>query len=62
MPRLRRLAPYLLLGPVSGPLVAAAVFHWNGRRPFLATLYVVAVVEFYLLMPAIASFVGKGLV
>lgn len=36
---LRRLAPYLLLGPVSGPLTAGVVNNLRGQRPFLASMY-----------------------
>jgi hypothetical protein len=46
--RLRRLAPYFLAGPISGPLLAGAVFNFKGGRPVLGTLYVVALVEFYI--------------
>ena len=36
---LRRLAPYFLLGPVSGPLTAGVVNNLRGGRPFLASMY-----------------------
>lgn len=36
---LRRLAPYLLLGPVSGPLTAGVVNNLRGGRLVLASMY-----------------------
>ena len=37
--RLRRLAPYFLLGPVSGPLTAGVVNNLRGGRLVLASMY-----------------------
>jgi len=37
--RLARLAPFFLIGPVSGPLAAGVVFNLRGGRPVLASLY-----------------------
>jgi hypothetical protein len=34
-----RIAPYLALGPVSGPLTAGVVVNLRGGRPVLAGLY-----------------------
>jgi hypothetical protein len=38
-PAWRRLGPYLILGPVSGPLTAGVVNNLRGGRPFLASMY-----------------------
>lgn len=38
MSRMKRLAPFFLLGPVSGPLTAGIVFNLRGGRPVLALL------------------------
>lgn len=34
-----RLAPYFVLGPVSGPLTAGVVVNYRDGRPVLASLY-----------------------
>jgi hypothetical protein len=60
--RLKRLAPYFLIGPVSGPLVAGVVFNLREGRPFLATLYGIALVEYIFLLPAITVRLGLRLV
>ena len=39
--RWKRLAPFFLLGPISGPLAAGVVFNLREGRPVLATLYAV---------------------
>ena len=41
MSRLKRLAPYLLIGPISGPLFAGVVHNLKGGRPLLAALYTI---------------------
>lgn len=43
MTRLRRLAFYAALGPITGPLVAGALRHWR-LRPVLSALYAWAAV------------------
>lgn len=37
-----RWAPYLALGPVSGPLAAGVVLNFRDGRPVLASLYTLA--------------------
>jgi len=56
--KLKRLAPYLLLGPITGPLCAAMVHHYRGGRPVLATLYGIAMVEIIVLLPVITASLG----
>jgi len=34
-----RIAPFFILGPVSGPLTAGVVVNMRGGRPFLASMY-----------------------
>jgi hypothetical protein len=51
----RRVAPFFLLGPITGPLVAGVVLNLRDGRPVLATLYGVALVELTLLLPFIAA-------
>lgn len=57
-PRLKKLAPYLLLGPITGPLAAAMVHHYRGGRPVLASLYGIAMVEIIVLLPVITAALG----
>jgi hypothetical protein len=58
MTRLRRFAPYLLVGPVSGPLLARAVIHFRAGRPLLAGLYAVALIEYFVLLTVLTARVG----
>jgi hypothetical protein len=53
--RLKRLLPYLVLGPVSGPLMAGLVGCVRDRRPWMAAVYAVALVEFFVLLPVWAA-------
>jgi hypothetical protein len=59
--RFKRLAPFFLIGPVSGPLLAGAVFNFKEGRPFLGSLYAVAFVEFVVLLPLITAKLGMRL-
>jgi hypothetical protein len=54
-PRFKRLAPFFLVGPISGPLLAGVVFNFRDGRPILGSLYAVALVEFLFLLPAVTS-------
>lgn len=58
MTRLRRLAPYFLIGPISGPLLAGVVINFRGGRPVLGTLYAIALVEFLIALAWLGTFVG----
>ena len=61
MSRFKRLAPFFLVGPISGPLLAGVVFNFRGGRPVLAGLYAVALVEYTLLLPVgVAKFSLKA--
>ena len=53
--RLKRIAPFLLVGPISGPLLAGVVFNFQGGRPVLGSLYAVALTEYAVLLPALAA-------
>ena len=53
--RIKRLAPYFLLGPVSGPLVAGIVHNFRGGRPVLGTMYAVLLMEFMYLLPVLSA-------
>jgi hypothetical protein len=53
--RFARLAPFLLVGPVSGPLLAGVIFNFKGGRPVLGSLYALALTLFMFLLPLIAT-------
>jgi hypothetical protein len=61
MSRLRRLAPYFLVGPISGPLLAGVVINCREGRPFLGTLYAIALVQYAILLPALVARMGLRL-
>ena len=58
---LKRLAPFFLVGPVSGPLLAGVVFNAREGRPVLAGLYAVALIEFTFLLPYVTASLGLKL-
>ena len=60
--RLKKIAPYLLLGPISGLLVAGAVFNFRDGRPIVASLYGVALVAFTILLPYVVAVLGLRLI
>ncbi len=62
MIRWKRLAPFLLLGPISGPLLAGVVFNYREGRPVLAGLYAIALLEFVVLLPVVVARLGLKLV
>jgi len=53
--RIKRLAPYFLLGPISGPLLAGIVHNFRGGRPVLGTMYAVLLLEFIYLLPVLSA-------
>jgi hypothetical protein len=56
--RWKRIAPFLLLGPISGPLLAGVVFNYRAGRRKRAALYAVALVAFMILLPYVTAMVG----
>ncbi len=58
MSRFKRLAPFFLIGPISGPLLAGVVFNFRGGRPILAGLYAIALVQYTFLLPALVAKFG----
>lgn len=62
MVRWKRLAPFFLLGPITGPLTAGVVFNLREGRPVLAAMYAVALVELTLLLPVIVATLGLKLI
>ena len=61
MSRFKRLAPYFLAGPITGPLLAGVVINFRGGRPVLGSLYAVALVENIVLLPLITAKLGLNL-
>lgn len=61
MAGLKRIAPFLLAGPVSGPLLAGVVFNAREGRPVLAGLYAIALVEVSVLLPYVTASLGLKL-
>jgi len=59
--RLKKFAPFLIFGPISGPLAAAMVFHFRGGRPVLASLYGIAIVEIAIALPYVTTALGLRL-
>jgi len=55
MARFKRIAPYLLLGPISGPLLAGVVINYRDGRKVLAGLYAVALVQYFVLLPSLVA-------
>jgi hypothetical protein len=51
----KRVAPFFLFGPVSGPLLAGVVFNLRDGRPILAGLYAIALAEAVIFIPAITA-------
>ena len=62
MSRLKRLAPFFLAGPISGPLLAGVVFNYREGRPVLGTLYAIALVEITICLPIIVAHLGLRLI
>lgn len=62
MSRLRRLAPFFLIGPISGPLLAGVIFNWRDGRPLLSGLYAILLVQYVLLLPTLVAKLGLRLV
>ena len=58
MSRFKRLAPFFLIGPISGPLLAGVVFNFRGGRPILGGLYAIALVQYTFLLPYLVAKFG----
>jgi len=52
--RFRGLIPYILLGPISGPLTAGVVRNFRAGQRFLAGLYALAMLEVWIVLPLVA--------
>jgi len=56
--RFKRLAPYFLAGPISGPLLAGVVINFREGRPVLGSLYALALAEMTFCLPLITAKLG----
>jgi hypothetical protein len=56
--RLKRIAPFFLAGPISGPLLAGVVLNLKDGRPVLAGMYAVLLAQYALLLPAMVAKLG----
>lgn len=61
MSRLKRLAPYFLIGPISGPLFAGVVINYRDGRPVLGTLYAILLIQYVALLPTLVAKLGMNL-
>jgi hypothetical protein len=57
-PRVKRLAPFFLAGPISGPLLAGVVLNFKEGRPVLGSLYAILLAEFTVCLPMITAKLG----
>jgi hypothetical protein len=57
-PKVKRLAPFFLAGPISGPLLAGVVLNFRQGRPILGSLYAIALAEVTICLPAITAKLG----
>jgi len=62
MSRFKRLAPYFLVGPISGPLLAGVVINFREGRPVLAGLYAIVLTQYVILLPVAVAKMGLHLV
>jgi hypothetical protein len=61
MSSLKRIAPYMLIGPISGPLVAGIVINWRDGRPGLSAMYGVFLIQYVILLPLLTAKLGLSL-
>ena len=57
-PKVKRLAPFFLAGPISGPLLAGVVLNFKEGRPVLGRLYAIALAEIIIFLPLITAKLG----
>jgi hypothetical protein len=59
MKRWARIAPFFLIGPISGPLLAGVIFNFREGRPVLSSLYAIALAEYVILLPLLTVHFGR---
>jgi len=60
--RFKRLAPYFIIGPISGPMLAGVVINFREGRPVLGSLYAIALALYTFLLPGITAKLGLNLI
>jgi len=60
--RFKKIAPYLLFGPISGLLIYGAVYNFRDGRPIIASLYGAALVAFSIGLPYLVAIMGWRLI
>jgi hypothetical protein len=60
-PRFKRLAPFFLAGPISGPLLAGVVLNFRQGRPVLGSLYAILLTEITIYLPLITAKLGLAI-
>ena len=60
-PRVKRLAPFFLAGPISGPLLAGVVLNFKEGRPVLGSLYAILLAEMTVCLPLMTAKLGLHL-
>jgi len=53
--RLKYIAPFLLLGPLTGPLVAGLFASLSAQRPFMVFIYALGLIEVAVGLPTILA-------
>lgn len=59
--RWKKYAPFMILGPVSGPLAALVVFNFRAGKRITAGLYAVALIAFVIGLPYVTARLGLRL-
>lgn len=62
MDKLKRIAPYMALGPISGPLAAAAVYYFKRGEVVLGSLYVLAIAEIFVVLPVVVAHLTQRII
>ncbi len=62
MRKILRHAPWLALGPLTGPLAAGVVAYSRARRPFMAGICALGIVEVWIGLPAILCWLNARLI
>ena len=58
----KRVAPFFLIGPISGPLLAGVVLNWRDGNRVLSALYAIALTEYIVVLPTLVAKLGLKLV
>jgi len=59
---LKKVGPFWLVGPISGPLMAGMVFNWREGRRLRSAIYGAALLQYSFLLPFVVAKLGLKLV